>query len=393
MIKQIIDKMSLTKLNVLHWHLSDDQGFRIESKKFPKLQEVSKEYYTQDEIRDICEYAKLRAVEIIPELDMPGHTSAILSAYPQYSCFEKEVKLASSGGIYPVILCAGKEETMQFLEELLSEVAELFPGERIHVGGDEAPKSEWKKCPHCQARMTALGISNPEDLQADFTKRVCAIIQKKGKQAICWNETVRSEHYPENIQVQYWTLQHRDSMEQYVNKGGKWIYSDMFELYLDYPYSMPSLKKIYELQPHLGKRKVGIQDGLLGIECCIWSEHIAEHTRLEELLFPRVFANAELSWSGSRDYMEFVRRLEAQLTKPLFQGVNYTPQSWWTPKGSKRRKEAIAYFTKMNAGMSAEVREQTVESAAPNQEFAQSFMNKFFEPLDIPFLLISMLKK
>ncbi len=122
MIKQIIDKMSLTKLNVLHWHLSDDQGFRIESKKFPKLQEVSKEYYTQDEIRDICEYAKLRAVEIIPELDMPGHTSAILSAYPQYSCFEKEVKLASSGGIYPVILCAGKEETMQFLEELLSEV-------------------------------------------------------------------------------------------------------------------------------------------------------------------------------------------------------------------------------------------------------------------------------
>ncbi len=392
-VKRIINTMSLAKLNVLHWHLADDQGWRIESKKFPRLQEVSKEYFTQDEIREVVRYAALRGVEVIPEIDLPGHTSGILAAYPEYSCSGQEVNLATCGGIYPVILCAGQEKTIPFLKELLEEIAGLFPGPRFHIGGDEAPKSEWKKCPHCQARMQELGITNYEDLQADFSRRVNDILKALGKQAICWNETLRANTPPEDIQVQYWTLQYRDSMEAFADTGGKWIYSDMFELYLDYPHSMTSLKKLYTTQPHLGKRSVTDKDGLIGLEGCLWAEHITERVRLENLLFPRAFALGEICWCGAKKYEAFLTRLEAQLASPLYGGIHITEENWWDPKGSARRKEAIGFFTAINSGMSDDVREQTVESAAPNREFAQSFMNKFFKPLDMPFLLAAMFKK
>ncbi len=392
-VKRIINTMSLAKLNVLHWHLADDQGWRIESKKFPKLQEVSKDYFTQDEIRDVVQYAALRGVEVIPEIDLPGHTSGILAAYPEYSCSGKDVNLATCGGIYPVILCAGQDKTFAFLKELLTEIAGLFPAKRFHIGGDEAPKSEWKKCPHCQARMQKLDITSYEDLQADFSRRVCQILKKLGKEAICWNETLRANTPPEDVQIQYWTLQYRDSMEKFADNGGKWIYSDMFELYLDYPHSMTSLKKLYNTKLHLGKRPVTGKDGLLGLEGCLWSEHITEHSRLENLLFPRAFALGEICWCGAQNYDEFLIRLDAQLGSALYQDVHITEKNWWDPKGSARRKEAIGFFTTINSGMSDDVREQTVESAAPNREFAQSFMNKFFEPLDIPFLLAAMTKK
>ncbi|MCD7715295.1 MAG: beta-N-acetylhexosaminidase [Lachnospiraceae bacterium] len=219
-VKRIINTMSLAKLNVLHWHLSDDQGWRIESRKFPRLQEVSEAYFTQDEIRDVVQYAALRGVEIIPEIDLPGHTSGILAAYPEYSCSGREVNLAACGGIYPVILCAGKEKTSQFLKELLAEITKLFPGSRFHISGDEAPKSEWKKCPHCQARMRELGITSYEDLQADFSRRVSDILKSLGKQTICWNETLRADTPPEDIQIQYWTLQYRDTRQNacWVNR-------------------------------------------------------------------------------------------------------------------------------------------------------------------------------
>ncbi len=391
-VKKIIDKMSLGKLNVLHWHLSDDQGWRIESKKFPLLHETSKEYYTQNEIEEICKYARDRGVEIIPEIDFPGHTRAILAAYPEYSCSKEKVTLAGSGGIYPIILCAGSDTTMDFLKELLAEIAPLFPGKYFHIGGDEAPKSEWKKCAHCKAKMYKLGFGDYEELQGDFSNRVSEILKELGKEVICWNETLRAESAPEDAIVQYWTLQYREQMEKAVDKGRKWIYSDMFELYLDYPHSMTSLKKIYTIAPHLGKRLVAEEDNLLGIEACIWAEHIKTEENLEKRLFPRVLALADVSWNGSRDYEKFVQRLEAFLETPFWTNVKVTDKENWDPKGRKRRKEAIRYFTTINEGMSSEVREQTVESADPNKEFAQSFMTKFFKPLDIPFLLMAMKK-
>ena len=390
-VKKIIEEISLAKMNVLHWHLSDDQGWRIESRKFPKLNEVSPQFYTQDEIRQIAEFARVRGVEIVPEIDMPGHTSGLLAAYPQYSCSGRAVTLATAGGIYPVILCAGREETFAFAEELLDEILPLFPGKRFHIGGDEAPKSEWKKCPLCRARMEEQGIDAIEDLQGYFTSRVIGILKKHGKTPVCWNETLLASNVPADIQVQYWTLQHRIPMQRFAENGGKWIYSDMFELYLDYPYSMTSLKKIYETEPHLGKTSFADDPGLLGMEACIWAEHIDSPERLEELLFPRVLAVAELNWSGRRDYGDLKTRLRTVIAGELHKGIHYTPESGWEPKGTSRKKEAIDYFIKVNS-MPPEVKAQTVDAAAPNREFASAFMKKFFRPADLPALLIAMFR-
>ena len=390
-VKKIIEEISLAKMNVLHWHLSDDQAWRIECRKFPKLHTTSGEYFTQDEIRDVVEYARVRGVEIIPEIDMPGHTTGILAAYPEYSCSGKKIKLATAGGIYPAILCAGREETFAFVEELLGEIIPLFPGKRFHIGGDEAPKSEWKKCPHCQKRMTELGITAIEDLQGYFTERVIRILGKYGKQPICWNDTLLAANAPKDIQVQYWTLQHRVPMQKFVKNGGKWIYSDMFEIYLDYPYSMSNLKKVYHTRPHFGKTSFADDPNLLGLEGCLWAEHITDTKRLENLLFPRVYALAELNWCGRQDYGSFKARLKAFISTKFHRGIRYTPESWWEPKGAARKKEAIDYFVQINS-MPPEVKAQTVDAAAPNKEFAGSFMKQFFKPLDIPALLIAMLK-
>ena len=390
-VRKIIEEISLAKMNVLHWHLSDDQAWRIESRKFPKLHTTSGEYYTQDEIRDVVEYARIRGVEIIPEIDMPGHTTGILAAYPEYSCSQKEVKLANAGGIYPVILCAGREETFAFAEELLDEIIPLFPGKRFHIGGDEAPKSEWKKCPYCKKRMEKLGITDIEDLQGYFTEQVIRILKKHDKQPICWNDTLISSNAPKNVQVQYWTLQHRIPMQEFVENGGKWIYSDMFEIYLDYPYSMSNLKKVYATKPHFGKTSFADDPNLLGLEGCLWAEHITDTKRLENLLFPRVYALAELNWCGRRDYAEFKTRLKAFISTKLHGEIQYTPENWWEPRGKARKKEAIDYFIKVNS-MPPEVKAQTVDATAPNKEFAGSFMKKFFQPMDIPSLLIAMFK-
>lgn len=432
-VKKIIEEISLTKMNVLHWHLTDDQGWRIESKRFPKLQENSVDYYTQEEIREICAFAQVRGVEVIPEIDMPGHVSALLNAYPEYSCSGKKVRIATAGGIYPIILCAGQERTFSFLEELLEEIVPLFPGKRVHLGGDEAPKGEWKKCPHCQAKMQNLARkrraieasqtedlpSTWEDLQGYFMKRIAEILEKYGKTAICWNETLRASNYPKNMQAQYWTLQHRDTMEAFAKAGGAWIYSDMFELYLDYPYSMTSVKKLYETIPHLGEKVVTgaagnesnlgqtaselsvedtgtLQTNLLGMEACIWSEHIKEPEKLERLLFPRIYALAELCWNGldgPRDYEKFADRLEKWIAaEGLHQRISYTSRSWWVPGGKERQKEAFAYMASINSGMSEDEKAQTVESTTPNEEFGRAFMTKFFQPEDLPILMGGMEK-
>lgn len=391
-VKKIIEEISLVKMNVLHWHLTDDQGWRIESKRFPRLHETSGVYYTQEEIRQIVEYARVRGVEIIPEIDMPGHSSSFLAAYPQYSCFGQEVRLAASGGIFSVILCPGKDETFTVLTALLDEIVGLFPGPRFHIGGDEAPKAEWRKCPDCNRRMQELGLSE-EELQGYFTQRICDHLKKHGKIPVCWNETLLASNYPKAVQIQYWTLQHRKVMEHFTETGGSWIYSDTLELYLDYPYAMSSMKKIYGTVPHLGKKDFSSDPGLLGMEACLWTEHISQPQKLEQMLFPRLHALAEIAWSGKRTYSEFCMRLTKFIRTKLHSGICYKEQSGWDPKGKVRHTEAFRFLAQLNSGMSPEVREQTVKSAAPSKEFAMSFMKKFFKPWDIFFFLKVLSKK
>ena len=337
-IKRVVEGISLAKLNVLHWHLSDDQGWRIESKRFPKLHETSEKYFTQEEIRNLVEFARVRGVEVIPEIDMPGHTIGILAAYPAYSCSGKNVPLAACSGTYPVILCPGKEETYDFLETLLDEIIPLFPGPRFHIGGDEVSRIEWDKCPHCRKRMKDEDLSDSQQLQGWFTTRVKKILERHGKKAVCWNEILLAENAPTDAQIQYWTLQHRDAMESFIKRGVQWIYSDMFELYFDYPYSMSPLKKVYHVTPHLGKIDCSTEPGLLGMECCLWTEHITSGFELEQLLFPRAWAMAELCWSGHRNYTDFINRLRVTCKGTVEKTVHFAPEEKWEPHGKARQQ-------------------------------------------------------
>lgn len=354
-VKRVIEEISLCKMNVLHWHLTDDQGWRIESKKFPALHEVSGKWYTHDEIRDIVEFARLRGIEVVPEIDMPGHMTALLAAYPQYSCTGKKVGVGKRGGIYPVILCGGNEEVFAFIEEILCEVIPLFPSERFHIGGDEAPKSHWKKCPKCAAKMRELGLTGYEDLQGYFTSRVNDMLKKHGKTAVCWHESLKAENCPEDIQIHHWTPMCTKYTKAYADgKKGKWIYSDTLGTYLDYPHSITPLKKIYASLPVFDKISYADDENLLGMECCIWTERVADRERLETRVFPRAQALAEAAWSGAGDYEDFKYRLKAMMQGRMHRDIFYTPESWWDPKGFAAFKEKIGYIGLMVKGTIAE---------------------------------------
>ncbi|HUM83582.1 MAG TPA: family 20 glycosylhydrolase [Lachnospiraceae bacterium] len=385
-VKKIIEYCTLAKINVLHWHLSDDQGWRIESRQFLLLHETSGSYYTQNEIRQIVEYARRRGMEIIPEIDLPGHTSGILAAYPEYGCRQEKVQLAECGGIYRTILCAGKEDAFTFLDMLLKEVCGLFPSGRFHIGGDEAPKNEWEECPDCRKRMENERHLTADDLQGYFSNRVAGILKKYGKTPVCWDDTLISDLRPEGMAVQYWNIQRAKQLKDFSVKG-KFIYSDMFELYLDYPHSMIPLKKIYGSCPKIGKKDFRSSDSFMGMEACLWSEHIETEEELEKHIFPRIYALAENTWSDSKDYSSFLLRLPVLMKKCAEGGAACTPLESCNPKGRVRQSETMAYFLKMNSAMTPEIRAKTVESAKPSREFARRFATQFFRLSDMPLLL------
>ncbi|MBQ6811561.1 MAG: family 20 glycosylhydrolase [Agathobacter sp.] len=387
-IKKVIEGISFANMNIVHWHLSDDHGWRIESKKFPQLHETSGEYYTQDEILDVIAYAKERGIEIVPEIDMPGHNLALLSAFPKYSCKGLPVEMAKARGIYKTILCAGKEETYAFVEELLKEIIPLFDSEYFHIGGDEAPKDEWKECPHCNAKMKSLGLTSYEDLQGHFIKQICAILKKHGKTPICWNDALLANNIPEDVVIQYWTIDYAKQMVPFVEKGGKWIYSDMFELYLDYPHSMIPLKKVYEFEPHLYKYDIPNMDGMIGFEACAWTEHIETEKDLCEHIFPRVFALAERANGEERtDYEAFKERVREKVKRLEESGIPYTKEEWWDPKGKARRDDALEFYFNMSVGVDEEEAKKQAASAAPKIEFVIHFIKEFYKLSDVPAFL------
>ena len=393
-VKKVIEGISYGNMNVLHWHLSDDHGWRIESKKYPKLHEVSGTYYTQEEIREVVAYAKERGIEVIPEIDMPGHNLALLSAYPEYSCKGEPVTPAKARGVYRTILCAGQQCTLDFIEELLEEIIPLFDSQYFHIGGDEAPKDEWKKCPNCNGKMRELGLTSYEDLQGYFTGRVADILKKYGKTPICWNDALLASNIPEDVVIQYWTIDYAKEMIPFIEKQGKWIYSDMFELYLDYPHSMIPLRKVYEVEPHLYRYPIPDshtaekEKGLIGFEACCWTEHIETEKDLCEHIFPRVYALAErASGIEPRDYEAFKTRLHEKIKLLEGAGIPYTPEEGWDPKGKERRDDAIQFYLNMGAGVDEEEKKKQAASAAPKLEFVLHFVKEFFKPQDFFALL------
>lgn len=382
-VKKVIDQMTRVKLNVLHWHLVDDQGWRIECKTLPLLHETTGTYYTQEEIRSVIEYARVRGMEIIPEIDMPGHTRSMITAYPHLSCFGEKTELCQFGGIFEKILCPGKDETFEFIEKLLTEVCALFPDDRFHIGGDEAPKTEWKKCPHCKARMEALGLTDYEDLQGYFTKRVVAILKKHGKRAVCWNDVLESKDVDTENIIQYWTAQHEAPVPAFIERGGKVIFSNMSALYFDYPHGINSLNKVYHYQPVVMGKSYADSPNMLGYEAALWSEQVETPEHLEELLFPRLYAVSEIAWNEAGDYADFEHRAEKKIEIAAKQGVNCMTKDGWNPEGEARVQSAATFIAHMMnpGGIGIPHTDAEREMVRP---VIEKFAQIWFRPQDVP---------
>lgn len=363
-IKKLIDAAALIKMNKFHWHLSDDQGFRIELESYPELTRLGsvrkcdnfgsmcrsdKEYsgyYTKKEIADIIEYCKERFIDVIPEIDMPGHTSAILHVFPKLSCRKEPVEVKTRQGIYKDNLCVGDERTGIFLRNLLDELCEMFPGEYFHIGGDEAPDDYRKDCPYCQCEIHNLGLSNAAELQCVFSNYVKNYLKGKGKKAIVWNDILKGEGLDKDIIVQRW-MDPKNKAHKAANKGNKIIISDFKPYYFDYPYGMYPLKNVYKFNPAGGKAlsETG-RKNILGTETPVWTEFIDNNERLEYLTLPRWFAVAENAWSSQKDkdYEKF-KSAAIKLCDYLNKnGYNCAPESDTDMPITKRLADVVKFF-------------------------------------------------
>ncbi|WMJ23518.1 beta-N-acetylhexosaminidase [Paludicola sp. MB14-C6] len=379
-LKKIIEQMSLCKLNVFHWHFADDQGWRIESKAYPLLTRSCKEeFYRHEDVDELVEYAAEREITIVPEIEIPGHARAAISAYPFLSCNGEQIEVATKGGIYPIILCGGKPEVYKWIETILDEMISLFPSKLIHLGGDEAPKQEWEKCPHCKAKMKELKLEDFEDLQGFMINYVKQYLQKHDKNVICWNESLKSKLLSEDIIVQYWAEMQLDSycISEFKN-GHKAIFSEVFSNYFDYPYSMVPLSKTYHYIPSVRGVSFEKSNNTLGIEGAIWTERVETTQQLEYQVFPRAIALAEAAWSGPQEYANFLNRLELYYDELNAAQVNAAPLAQADPSGMERVLEAAQFLQALLSNINSEtttgISPEEVQALIPI--FLQGFFNQ-----------------
>lgn len=335
-VKRYINLLAYHKMNVLHWHLTEDQGWRIEIKKYPKLTEIGAwrenndgtvygGYYTQDDIREVVEYAKSRYITIVPEIEMPGHSVAAITSYPEYSCTEGQFEVANSWGVFKDVYCAGNDSTFIFLEDVLTEVMDLFPGTYIHIGGDEVPKDRWKECSKCQSRIEEEGLKDESELQSYFIKRIEKFLASKGKRLIGWDEILDGGLPPEAT-VQSW--RGMDGAITAVRSGHDAIVSPTSHAYFDYDIATTNLEKVYSFNPIPPELTVEEQKHILGGECNMWTER-APQEKVDSKVFPRILAMAEVLWTANpdRNFDEFFRRVSDHYKRLDYLGVQYGPDS------------------------------------------------------------------
>ena len=360
-IKKYIEAAALYKFNVFHWHLTDDQGWRVEIEKYPELLSVgayrnghgfsSKNkavyggYYTKDEIRDVVEFCRERHIDVIPEIDMPGHMVAAIASYPELSCEGKKIEVELNPGVHKTILCAGKEAVFDFCFDVIDEVCELFPYEYFHIGGDEAPKARWDNCPFCRERIREEGLKDSEELQGYFVNRIIDHLEKKGKKAVVWNESLKSKMLKKGALVADW-MDKENLSEAWANDGGKLIVEDFFHYYLDYNYGITPLKKTYDFNPMLEKLDIEGRKNVVGVETPIWTEFVEDFDRMCYLCFPRLMAVAEAGWTnwGRRHYSDFVRRAQEHRPLLLSLGINMAPKKDWDPLPLGRVKGQLSHY-------------------------------------------------
>lgn len=363
-IIKTIDRLAMHKMNVLHLHLVDDQGWRMEIKKYPKLTEVAAwrvdqenkhwnarnnnnpeqkgtygGFLTQDELKEIVAYAKKNNVEVIPEIEMPAHVTCVMSAYPHLSCHGKPVAVPS-GGVWPItdIYCAGKETTFQFLEDVLLEVMEVFPSKYIHIGGDEATKTEWEKCPDCQRRIKSEGLKNVEELQSYFVKRIEKFINSKGKKLIGWDEILEGGLAPEAT-VMSWRgfkggVEATEQGHDVIMTPGSFCYFDHYQGPQDAePIAQGGylpLNKVYQFNPITEEMTEQQAKHVLGGQANLWAEYIPTTEHSEYMIFPRLSALSEAIWSPIklRDWNDFTKRLKTQFKRYEALGINYSKSAY-----------------------------------------------------------------
>jgi hexosaminidase len=362
-IKKYIDYLALHKMNYFHWHLTEDQGWRIEIKKYPRLTEVGAwrngtiighypgtgtdnerhgGFYTQADVKDVVKYAATRYVTIVPEIEMPGHGSAAIAAYPYLSCFpEKSTKseynpkcawagdttgkqVIQSWGVYNDVFCAGKEETFTFLQDVIDEIIPLFPGQYIHVGGDECPKTHWKTCPNCQKRIKENNLKDEHALQSYFIQRMEKYINSKGKTLIGWDEILEGGLAP-NAVVMSWRGE-AGGIEA-AKQQHKVIMTPTTYVYFDYAQTKKedsvviggylSLEKVYNYEPYPKELTPEQAKYITGVQANVWTEYMKYPSKVEYMIFPRVAALSEVIWSPKekKNWPDFQKRLETQFKR------------------------------------------------------------------------------
>ena len=353
-IKKYIDFLALHKFNNFHWHLTEDQGWRIEIKKYPKLTEVgscrnqtligpfgSEKYdnkktcgfYTQDQIKDIVGYAAKRYINIIPEIEMPGHSIAALSSYPFLGCTKGPYEVRQTWGVSTDVLCAGNDSTYKFIEDVLDEVLNLFPSPYIHIGGDECPKERWHNCKVCQLRMKDLNLKNEHELQSYFVNRIEKYINSKGRKIIGWDEILEGGLAP-NATVMSWRGEDGGIVAAQQNHFA--IMTPGTPLYFDHTQSINedsvtqpgynSLKSVYEYEPIPKALKASESKYILGAQANMWTEYMGNENKIEYMLFPRMTALSEVLWSniGNRNWNQFEKKIPAIFKRYQLWNVNFS---------------------------------------------------------------------
>ena len=321
-LKKQIDLLSFYKMNVLHLHLTDDQGWRLEIKKYPELTSVCAQYapkytnqkggfYTQEEMKELVDYAAKRHVTLVPEIEMPGHSSEIFAAYPELSCTGEKSEIFpffSGPGVKSDILCAGKEEVFEFLENVIDEVIEIFPSEFIHVGGDEAPKTRWKECADCQKRLQEEGLADEHELQSYFISRMTEYIHSKGRKVIGWDEILEGG-LAEGAAVMSWRGI-KGGIEA-AHQGHQVVMSPTSHCYIDYSHSTTSVEKIYSFNPVPEELEKEQSHFILGGQANMWTHIDRDEVSMDRQIWPRTIALAEALWTGhdKNDWEDFQARL------------------------------------------------------------------------------------
>ncbi|QNL48370.1 family 20 glycosylhydrolase [Olivibacter sp. SDN3] len=410
-LKKFIDLMAQYKLNVFHWHLTEDAGWRIEIKKYPRLTAIGSKragtqtghkpedfdptphegYYTQEEAKEIVAYAKERNITVIPEFDMPGHTMSVLAAYPEFGCTDGPFEVPVKWGIKEDVLCVGKEETYAFVNDVLDELIAIFPSPYIHIGGDEAPKSRWKECVTCQQRMKEEGLKDEEELQSYFIHRVEKYINSKGRNIIGWDEILEGGLAP-NATVMSWRGEEGGIAA--AKQGHEVIMTPNNYLYLDYYQSKDHeaepvniggdlpLSKVYSYEPFTEKLHLDEQKFIKGIQGNVWMEYIHTEDKVDYMTWPRALALAEIAWSPStkKDYNHFINKLSKPLAHLDQQSIVF------------RIPEPLAFLNLADSTVTADNNQQVTVDLTPVVEGTRVFytldgsdpslqQNEFTEPV------------